>query len=90
METDVPQQDDMYNYQCNFLEHGLLYMNFIDSISEGDEDRILLCWKFLLLHFYADKGYFRGFVLAFSATSLVDSTASLQTEMEQRCQQPGT
>ena len=46
----------MYNYQCNFLEHGLLYMNFIDSISEGDEDRILLCWKFLLLHFYADKG----------------------------------
>ena len=40
----------------NFLDHGLLYMNFLDSISEGDGDRILLCWKFLLLHFYADKG----------------------------------
>jgi hypothetical protein len=31
-------------------------MNFIDSISEGDGDRILMCWKFLLLHFHADKG----------------------------------
>ena len=55
MDTDVPPQDDMYNYQCNFLDHGLLYMNFLDSISEGDGDRILLCWKFLLLHFHADK-----------------------------------
>lgn len=56
MDTDVRAQDDMYHYQCNFLEHGLLYMNFLDSISEGDGDRILLCWKFLLLHFHADKG----------------------------------
>jgi hypothetical protein len=55
MDTDV-LQDDIYNYQCTFLQHGLLYMNCIDSISEGDGDRVMLCWKFLLLNFHADKG----------------------------------
>lgn len=56
VKTDEIKVDDMYHYQCNFMEHGLLYMNFIDGISEGDGDRILRCWKFLLLHFYADGG----------------------------------
>ena len=48
--------DDMFNYQCSLLDHGLLYMNFTDAIAEGDGDRILRCWKFFLLHFYSDKG----------------------------------
>ena len=55
MDTDVLPQHDMYNYQYNFLDHGLLYMNFLDSTSEGDGDGILLSWKYLLLHFYAGK-----------------------------------
>lgn len=48
--------DDMFNYQCSLMDHGLLYMNFTDAIAEGDGDRIMRCWKFLLLHFYSDKG----------------------------------
>ena len=48
------ESDDVFNYQCNLLNHGLLYANFRDAISEGDGERILRCWKFLLLHFYAD------------------------------------
>ena len=48
--------DDMFNYQCNLLDHGLLYLNFNDAVAEGDGDRIIRCWKFLLLHFYHDSG----------------------------------
>ena len=48
------ESDDVFNYQCNLLNHGLLYANFRDAISEGDGERIIRCWKFLLLHFYAD------------------------------------
>lgn len=44
----------MYNYQCNVMDHGLLYLNFTDAIAEGDGDRIIRCWKFLLLHFFVD------------------------------------
>lgn len=47
--------DDMFNYQCILMDHGLLYMNFSDAIAEGDGDRIMRCWKYLLLHFYSDK-----------------------------------
>ena len=50
------ESDDMLNYQCNLMDHGLLYMNFTDAIAEGDGDRIMRCWKFLLLQFYADRG----------------------------------
>lgn len=46
----------MFNYQCDLMDHGLLYMNFIDAVAEGDGDRIIRFWKFLLLHFYSDKG----------------------------------
>jgi len=45
---------------CSLMDHGLLYMNFTDAtctcIAEGDGDRIMCCWKFLLLHFYTDRG----------------------------------
>ena len=29
-------------------------MNFVDAIAEGDGNRIIRCWKYLLLHFYAE------------------------------------
>jgi len=38
------------------MDHGLLYMNCTDAIAEGDGDCIMRCWKFLLLHFYTDRG----------------------------------
>lgn len=47
----------MYNYQCNLLDHGLFYMNLVDAIAEGDGNRIIRSWKFLMLHFFAAKRY---------------------------------
>ena len=51
------ERDDMYNYQCNLLDQGLFYLNFIDAVAEGDGNKIIRCWKFLMLHFYAEKKY---------------------------------
>lgn len=51
-ETEV-MQDDVYNYQRNLMDHGM-YLNFTDAIREGDGERIIRCWKYLLLHFFAD------------------------------------
>ena len=53
--SSIEESDDVFNYQCNFMDHGLLYMNCTDAIAEGDGDRIMRCWKFLLLHFYSDS-----------------------------------
>lgn len=30
-------------------------MDFNDSLAEGDGNRIVRCWKFLMLHFYAEN-----------------------------------
>lgn len=54
--SNSSEHDDMYNYQCSIIDHGLLYLNFTDAIAEADGDRIMRCWKFLLLHFYFDGG----------------------------------
>ena len=38
------------------MDHGPLYMNITDAVAEGDGDRIIWRWKFLLLHFFSDQG----------------------------------
>ena len=45
------EQDYVYNYACVRLSLGLLLRNFDDSVQEGDGERILRCWKFLMLIF---------------------------------------
>ena len=37
------RKDQMFDYQCALLDHGLLYMNFRDVVVEGDGERILRC-----------------------------------------------
>ena len=51
---DVP--DDMFNYQRALLDYGMVIMNFLDAISEGDGARVVRSWKFFLLYFQHDKG----------------------------------
>ena len=48
--------DDMYNYRRALLEYGMVIINFLDAISEGDGARLLRNWKFLLLYFQHDTG----------------------------------
>ena len=42
-----------YDYTCKVLSHGLLFLNFKDSVREGDGDRTLLMWKYFMLIFKA-------------------------------------
>ena len=45
------ESDHVYEYASEVLTLGLLYMEFIDAIREGDGGRILRCWRYLLLIF---------------------------------------
>jgi len=53
--TSTTKCDDVFNYNCSFLNQGLLFMNFLDATSEGDGERAIRCWKFFLLHFKEEK-----------------------------------
>ena len=49
------ENDDAFNYNCSLLNQGLLFMNMLDATAEGDGERTIRCWKFLLLHFKEEK-----------------------------------
>ena len=52
-DSKVSTQDKVYLYGTEVLTLGLLWHIFVESIREGDGDRVILCWKFLLLVFKA-------------------------------------
>jgi len=43
------------SYANEIFSLGLLYLEYIDSIKEGDGDRILRCWRYMLLLFKASN-----------------------------------
>ena len=51
--TTTKQSDGVFSYGCLLLSLGLLYREFVDSIREGDGNRVLRCWKYFLLIFNA-------------------------------------
>ena len=57
------ERDDMFNYQTSFLEASLLLCNFYDAISEGDGQRVIRCWKFMLAYLIKDGAGSRKYAL---------------------------
>lgn len=57
------KMDDLYNYQTSFLELGMVIINFFDAVSMGDGDRVLQCWKFMLLYLKVDGAGSRKYAL---------------------------
>lgn len=53
-EDDV-DGDDVKRYAMQVLSQGLLFMEFVDGIREGDGERIVRCWSYLMLVFKARK-----------------------------------
>ncbi len=47
--------DKVQTYACELLSYGLFYLEFSDSIREGDGTRILRCWRYLMLIFKLGK-----------------------------------
>ena len=52
-ESDPSQQDYIRNYASEVITLGLFYKEYNDAIREGDGERILRCWRYLLLIFKA-------------------------------------
>lgn len=53
IESVIGEKDHVLAYAKELLTLGLLYLEFVDSIHEGDGYRILRCWKYFLLTFKA-------------------------------------
>jgi hypothetical protein len=49
--------DGVFNYAAAVLNDGLFMREFRDAIHEGDAQRILRCWKFMLLYFRSANRY---------------------------------
>ena len=47
--------DCVHSYACEVMNLGLLYMEFCDAVKEGDGDRVIREWKYLLLLYRASK-----------------------------------
>ena len=45
----IDRSDKCLLYATEMLTLALIWLAFNDSIAEGDSDRVLLCWKFLLV-----------------------------------------
>ena len=54
--TTLPSKgaDDMFNYNAALLSEGLLFLSFLDAVSEGDGMRIIRQYKYLMLLCKAD------------------------------------
>ena len=47
------ENDHILEYANEIISLGLLFMNYRDSIKEGDGNRVILCWKYMLPIFKA-------------------------------------
>ncbi len=48
---DTNTSDGIRGYACDVLSLGLFYKEYLDAIHEGDGDRLIRCWRYLLLIF---------------------------------------
>lgn len=73
--------DGIFNYASAVLNDGLLFFEFKDAIREGDGERVLRCWRILLLYFHAagHKNYFKE---AVHLLALVRAAATTRVAMQ--------
>ncbi len=50
-ERNKEGEDGVHDYGCDILNLGLFYMEFVHAIHDGDGNRIIRCWRYLLLIF---------------------------------------
>ncbi len=56
-------KDDIFNYNCSLLTDGFLFMNFLDAIGEGDGERIMRQYKYIMLYCKADGSHSTKYAL---------------------------
>lgn len=73
--------DGVFDYACAVLNDGLLLMEFRDAIHEGDGDRVLRCWKFLMLYFRV-AGHTKYALEAFTFFAKVNGVTSPRLQQQ--------
>ena len=68
--------DNVYSYNCALLTDGLFFLNFLDAISEGDGQRLMGQYKYMLLYCRSDGQHSTKYALeclyqSFCVTSLL-------------------
>ena len=56
-EKETKKGDDVFNYNCSLLTDSFLFFNFLDAIKEGDGERILRQYKYIMLYCKADGAH---------------------------------
>lgn len=56
-------KDDVFNYNCALLQDGFLFLNFIDAVREGDGERIIRQYKYIMLYCKADGSHSTKYAL---------------------------
>lgn len=49
---DINNEDKVHSYACHLLSIGYFYLTYKDAIKEGDGERVLECWRYLLPVFH--------------------------------------
>ena len=56
-EATMASDDSVFNYTSDLMGIGMLWLGFHDAIREGDGDRIIRYWKFLMVVFRMTNHY---------------------------------
>ena len=75
-DSSKTKDDDVYSYNCALLTDGLFFLNFLDAISEGDGQRLMRQYKYMLLYCRSDGQHSTKYALeclyqSFCVTSLL-------------------
>lgn len=63
LEKEGSEQDDMYLYNSALVADGLYFLNFLDAVAEGDGERILRQYKYMLMYCRADTKHSTKYAL---------------------------
>ena len=90
--NDNAEQDGVFNYASSLLSHGLFARCLHDASKEGDGGRMLLYWKFLLLHFreaHATKYAYEAFTLLAQTKALLTPREAHELTWNRTCSKNG-
>ena len=62
-QSEVSLKDDVYNYNCALLADALFFLNFLDTVSEGDGFRLITQYKYMMLYCRADGHHSNKYAL---------------------------
>lgn len=73
--------DKILDYACSVMTDGMLLLEFRDAVHEGDGERLMRCWRLMLLYF-TYSGHKKYALEALSLQAAVSATANTRLAKE--------